>query len=375
MSLALLFRTKTDPFLWFTDGEVTQSDARVRQNAFQGRTITALGIVGLLLLALVVGPRLSARLPTQWPLKLTLILLITSLVWVLFTSVAKPLVQRMGLTRSPPLQSLKARAADYLLFASLVSPIVFFAYAMMRVTRWWWVLTWMAQAALLKLAQLSAWLLSRMKNDNNDGSADTEITSVVDSLAARAGVVAPAVRIIPGAYDSRRLGAAIHVLHNKSEIMMHESLLARPRASLLVAVAHELGHWRDRHDRLKAVAGTLSGLFEASGLYVAGTSRALLGLAGATNVQDPSSLPILTLAWLILSWVARIPILWLARIHERKADTFATQLLGKAIVSEGLRDLALAANRPLRLGALSYLRSSHPDASERLALVELVPEV
>jgi STE24 endopeptidase len=242
------------------------------------------------------------------------------------------------------------------------------AYALLRLTPWWWLYAALAFFAASVLLTLVApiWLvpLFYRLTPLPDGSLRRRLVA----LAARADVPVLGVWVGDQSRKSRTANAAVTGLGRTRRIILFDTLLAEFSEDEVEAVlAHELAHhahadmWRGL-----AVHGVviLATCWLADRALALGTAR--LGLAGA---DDLAALPLLGLVLLGAGLVA-MPLTnaWSRRV-EQQADDFAVRTLGGAEAFVGamerLASLNLAQRDPHPLEeALLY---SHPAVGRRIA--------
>ena len=242
------------------------------------------------------------------------------------------------------------------------------AYALLRLTPWWWLWSALAFFGVTVLLTLVApvWLLPlfyRMVP-----LAEGPLRARLVALAARAGVPVLGVWVGDQSRKSRTANAAVTGLGRTRRIILFDTLLSEFTEDEVEAVlAHELAHhahadmWRGL-----AVHGavTLATFCIADRLLTAGAAR--LGLTGPA---DLGGVPLVGLIVLGAGLVS-LPLTngWSRRL-ERQADDFAVRTLGRAdafvAAMERLAGLNLAERSPHPLKeALLY---SHPSIDRRIA--------
>jgi STE24 endopeptidase len=153
-------------------------------------------------------------------------------------------------------------------------------------------------------------------------------------------------------------------------IVAYDTLLntAEPREVELV-VAHELGHVVHRDVPRGTVLGALGAAVAVAVLGLLTSLHPLLSSAGAPNVADPRSLPLLAAVAALLGALGGPPQAAVSRRIETKADRHALQLTEDPEQFIAMqRRLALtnvADVNPPRL--LELLFATHPSTARRIA--------
>jgi STE24 endopeptidase len=260
-----------------------------------------------------------------------------------------------------------AKAAGVCLAFGLAGASV--AYALLRATpEWWWIgaagLFALATVAVVELAPvLLLPIFFRMTPLENE------------ALARRlTGLVARTGGGVLGVYQwhlgdrTRRANAALVGLGRTRRILLSDTLLAEYSDDEIEAVlAHELGH-HVHGDMWKAVV--YESAFIVIGLYAADRALHWFGpAAGLAGPADVAGLPLLLLAFGLVS-VLLLPVAnALSRKHERHADRFALHLTRRpSALASALRRLSaqnLAEENPSYIVRVLFHR--HPPIRERIA--------
>lgn len=364
----------------------TPDDARARRYA---RLRLALGLGGFALsvayLAILLATGASAALaatvatwtPRPW-LQLAVLLAILAGGW---RALSLPLAwlgsfwlpRRYGLLHQPFRQWLW----DALKTAAIGAPLALagaeLAYALLRSTPWWWLVSAVAFFAATVLLTLIApvWLLPLFYRlvPLPDGPLRVRLVA----LAARAGVPVLGVWVGDQSRRSRTANAAVTGLGRTRRIILFDTLLRDFSEDEVEAVlAHELAHhahadmWRGL-----AVHGavTLTTCWAADRVLAAGATR--LGLSGPA---DLAGLPLVGLIVLGAGLVTLPLINGCSRLMERQADDFAVRVLGRAgaFVSamERLARQNLAERNPHPVKELLFY--SHPAIGRRIARARML---
>lgn len=199
---------------------------------------------------------------------------------------------------------------------------------------------------------------------------DLALAASLEDLARRAGVPVRQVLVADASRRSHALDAYVSGLGPTRRIVLFDTLVERTQpGELLVVVAHELAHARERHVLKGCAAVALGAAGAVAVLWGLLSSRAVLVAAGAAGAGDPRAVPfmLLTVAGLELS--AAPAVAALSRRFERRADRLSLALTGS-------RDAYVALHRRLARANLAdldppcllhLLFGSHPTPQERLA--------
>ncbi|MDQ2827057.1 MAG: M48 family metalloprotease, partial [Actinomycetota bacterium] len=154
-------------------------------------------------------------------------------------------------------------------------------------------------------------------------AADEALSAQVGAVATRAGVDVGRGVLVAGKADSTRCNAYVVGLGHSRRVVLDRALTAWPAPMVDQVVAHELGHWRLRHNaiRLPLMLGVELAMLATAAWLVAWTP--LLHRAGVASAGDPASYPLLLVLTPLLVLPARVLLSWRDRAQERQADRFA----------------------------------------------------
>ncbi len=198
--------------------------------------------------------------------------------------------------------------------------------------------------------------------DNDD------LRARITGLAARAGVPVDDVWVIDASRQGSEGNAYFTGVAGSTRIVLYDTLLQNfPRDDLLAILAHEMGHWRERHI-WKGLA--VSWIAAAAGLWATQRLlRAQMPRWGIRGADDVASLPYLLLL-LSLATFALLPVQnWLSRRWEADADRIAIETTGDgntyARMMARLARQNLSDPTPPRL--VEALFATHPAIGRRVA--------
>jgi len=278
------------------------------------------------------------------------------------------LPRRFGLLHQPLGAWLVERAKAALLAGALGLVAIEVIYALLAVTRLWWLAAagvffagYVLLAAVVPVAVLPLFY-------RQVPLADAALRERLLALAHRAGVPAIGVFVADQSRKSRTANAAVVGLGPTRRIVLFDTLLARFTPDEIESVlAHELGHHVHGDVRRSLAAqGVLTLLTFGLADVLVRMAVAPLGLAGPA---DPAGMPWLALVLLALG-LAALPLAnGFSRRLERQADDFAVATTGNVAAFVGamerLGELNLAERRPHRLE--EFVLYSHPALERRIA--------
>ena len=262
-------------------------------------------------------------------------------------------------------QRLRGWVADVLkgmLVGAVFAGIVELALvALVRRSPGWWPV-WAAlalAAGVLGLSFLAPVVLEPLFN-RFQPLGNAELAGELHALAERAGVPVREVLVADASRRTKKVNAYVSGLGRTRRVVLYDTLLERAGApEVRLVVAHELGHWRDRH------------VLKATVLGMAGAVVAVLLVWAAlgSDAGDPSNAPVVLLLGLGLELATLAPGAALSRRWERAADRASLELTDDLPAFEAAhRELALANLSDLDPPRLVYLLLfSHPTPPERIA--------
>ena len=190
------------------------------------------------------------------------------------------------------------------------------------------------------------------------------------TLADRAGVPVRHVLVADASRRTKKENAYVSGLSRTRRIVVYDTLLARgaPREIRLV-VAHELGHWRDRHVLWGTALGAVGAAAGVLVLAALLSSHPLLQAIHASGPDDPRVAPFVFLAGGLGGLLTQPFGVALSRRWERAADRASIELTDDGPgFAEMERNLAVANLSELDPSLLAYLfRYTHPTPAERIA--------
>jgi STE24 endopeptidase len=202
--------------------------------------------------------------------------------------------------------------------------------------------------------------------------ADRELESEIVELGENAGIDIQRVQVMDASRRTRRLNAYVTGIGATRQVVLYDNLVANaPREELLLIVAHEIGHQRERHvtrGLMSTLPGIVFGAWALSALagWRARRDRTLDGSA------DPAALPLLWLAVSVALFLSSPISATISRRMEAEADWISLELTHDP-------DTFVAAERRLAETNLSWITPpgpvvrwfySHPPVLNRIGMAE-----
>ena len=197
---------------------------------------------------------------------------------------------------------------------------------------------------------------------------DRAFVAELRELADRAGVPVKEVLVADASRRSVKENAYVSGFGSTKRLVLYDTLLQRAeKREVVLVVAHELAHRRERHVELGTVLGA-SGAAVAILLLWLAMRRGLL----PADPGDPRLFPGAMLLFVLLTVVTQPPANWVSRRWELEADRIAIELTGDReghVATE--KGLALRNLGELDPGPLVYRYFfTHPAPAERISLAE-----
>jgi STE24 endopeptidase len=248
-------------------------------------------------------------------------------------------------------------------------------WLMERAGRWWWLFAWLAWLGFSALITW-AWpafiapLFNRFTPLN-----DAVLRGRIEALLARCRFASKGVFVIDGSRRSAHGNAYFTGLGRNKRIVFFDTLLEHLEAGEIEAVlAHELGHFRLRHNVQRLVLSALTALATLALLAYLARKPWFYTSLGIPNPSAHGALLLFVLVTPAFTFFATPLAAWWSRRHEFAADRFAAQHADASELAAALvklyRDNA-ALLTPDRLHSAFY--DSHPPAVVRIATLRALP--
>ncbi|MFD7523687.1 MULTISPECIES: M48 family metallopeptidase [Paenibacillus] len=242
---------------------------------------------------------------------------------------------------------------------------------MKRSPRKWWLWLWAFSVPLLLFLQfIQPVIIEPLYNEFAPLRAG-ELKKELLHLASQAGIAADDVYEVNMSERTNQLNAYVSGIGSNARVVLWDTLLQKmDTREILVVMAHEMGHYAERH----VFWGSGLGLVMSFGLLWGGSRIYEIAVRnwgrakGLRGPRDMAGLPLL-LAIVTLLTLAVTPIDNAAsRLMESRADSYAMKMTGdgQAGVS-AFQKLAAANLSPVTQPALlQWFLGSHPTIEERI---------
>jgi STE24 endopeptidase len=280
---------------------------------------------------------------------------------------------RFGFNRATPLLWLLDRLKGLALGAALGVPLLYLAHAVFSAAgeRWWlWVFALLAAVQVLLLWLYPA-LIAPLFN-RFTALPKGELRRGLEALARRAGFRPRGIYVVDASRRSGHSNAYVAGI-GRPRIVLFDTLIGRlTRDEALAVLAHEMGHYRERHIATRLALNLLSLL---AGLVALSWLAAWEPAFHAFGFAAPSFQAALALALLgggAFTFPLQPLAAWHSRRQEYQADAYSVRLLRKPAALQS----ALARLGEDNLSNLhphpwySAYHASHPVLPERLAAID-----
>ena len=196
--------------------------------------------------------------------------------------------RRWGVSTQTPRGFVVDNLKSFLLTTGLGAGVAVALFAVIRATDAWWFWGWLLTSGLvLAFGFLFPIVLAPIFNTFTPLESG-ELATRIDAIAARAGVRINGTYVVDESRRSNRDNAYVAGLGRTRHVVLFDTLLEHPTATVEQVVAHEIGHWRLHHLRRSLPLTVLA-------LLVVFAGAAAVTGAFDVDVGDPASLPLLLL--------------------------------------------------------------------------------
>jgi STE24 endopeptidase len=299
------------------------------------------------------------------------VVLVADLVTLPFAAWRHTILVRYGLST----QGWGGWAVDllksYVVSAVVGATVLLGFYTVTRLApRWWWAMAAAGAAAMVVLLSFILPVLVEPIFNRFTPLEPGPLRTKLMALAERDGVPVRDVLVADASRRTRAVNAYVSGIGPTRRIVVFDTLLREaPPEDVVSVVAHELGHVKDRD----VLTGTLiSALGAATGvvaLYLIGSWRPLLRLAGVESVTEPRAFPLLIAMVTVVGLVTAPFSALMSRRVEARADAHALALTNDPGAFEAMqRRLATANLTDPDPPRWEYLyTATHPSTVERIA--------
>lgn len=277
---------------------------------------------------------------------------------------------RFGFNKTTPATFVTDLIKGTVLALVIGAPLAFLAlWLMARTGRWWWLAVW---ALWIGFALLMTWaypaFIAPLFNKFRPLD-DAALRDRLTALLARCGFSSKGVFVMDGSRRSAHGNAYFTGIGRNKRIVFFDTLMESLGGAEIEAVmAHELGHFRLHHVKIRLAITALLGL---GGFALLGWLAAQPWFYHGLGVSVPSNHAALILFALVAP-VFMFPLTplfsWLSRRHEFAADHYATKQADGAALASGLVTLYRDNSTTLTPDPLhSGFYDSHPPAIIRIS--------
>lgn len=281
--------------------------------------------------------------------------------------------KRFGFNRTTPRLFAADLAKRTLLGTAVMAPLIVGALVIMeRGGSGWWLVAWLGWV-LATLTLTWAWprFIAPLFNRFTP-LADDALAKRVEALLARCGFAANGVFVMDGSRRSAHGNAYFTGVGRNKRIVFFDTLLEKLRAAEVEAVlAHELGHFRLHHVRLRLIVSLAAALGSLALLAWLARQPEFYAMLGVQTPSAHTALALFMLAAPEPLFFLTPATAWWSRRHELAADDFAVRYTAAADLSSALVKIYTdnAANlTPDPIASAFY--DSHPPAPIRIARLE-----
>ena len=271
---------------------------------------------------------------------------------------------------------MKDELIDFWLVLFVTIGIVLFLYAMIkRFPKMWWFVTWIVSIPVILLTMyVYPVVIDPLYNDFTPIENQQLETKILE-VATKSGIPAKHVFQVNMSDKTNAMNAYVTGIGDNARIVLWDTTLQKlTDDEILYIMAHEIAHYVNK-DVYKGVAGYLILAFLALYLVAKIYNRVTTKYAGTLQVDGPADVKGFPLIFLLLSLILFIssPITnAISREQERKADTYALEILQNPDVAISTYQKLAKDNRsqvnPPAL--VKFITSSHPSILERISKLE-----
>jgi STE24 endopeptidase len=368
-------RTPYRPEDWFSADELAEARRYARPvNRLKIARSTLSAAVIVVLIVTKAVPRLFDHLGLRgWALQVVVAAFVLTLLDALATAWVSGYLQlvydkRWGLSNQTPGRFVADQVKDVLIGTALVAVLLVPVYAAIRATGLWWLWGWLAFMAVILAVTFVYPVLIMPRFNKFTPLPDGDLRSRIEAVARLADTPIEGVYTMDASKRSTRGNAFVAGFGATKRVVLFDTILDYPIATIEEIVAHEIGHYRLKHITKSVPFQGL--LFLGAFVFVAvlGHWHWLLKLAGVSRLGDPAAVP-LFLALFGVAWTGlNLAQAWFSRFKEREADLEALELLGRPDdFIDVWRRMAPDNKMELEPSRWTRLNNSHPEVPERMA--------
>ena len=244
-------------------------------------------------------------------------------------------------------------------------------YGVVRLApRTWWAWTAAGAAAFVVLASFVLPVVFEPIFNSFTPMPAGPLRTQLIAVADRDGVPVKDVLVADASRRTRAVNAYVSGFGATRRIVVYDTLLEQATpAEVTSVVAHELGHAKDNDVLVGTVIGALGAAAAVIAIYLLGSWRGLLRLAGVTGIGEPRAIALLLAVAAIAGLVAGPAQNLVSRHIEARADTHALQLTDDPETFEQMQarlaqiNIANVDPNPFEF----VMFASHPSTVQRMA--------
>ncbi|MDY6831145.1 MAG: M48 family metallopeptidase [Thermodesulfobacteriota bacterium] len=238
-------------------------------------------------------------------------------------------------------------------------------------TAWLWCWIGFCMVMLVLQVVVPAWILPLFNRFTPLEPGD--LKTAVLACARAAGFPVQTVFVMDGSKRSAKSNAFFAGLGRHRRLVLFDTLIDNhPVSEVVAVVAHEIGHYKNRHLQRQ----TLVGMGQAGVMFfllsVAVSWPDLFAAFYVSNVSVYGGLVFFSILYGPVAEALGLPVYALSRHHEFQADAFAAKITGNGpALAEALK--RLSANNMANLTPHPFyvlLHYSHPPVIDRIAAIE-----
>ncbi len=235
-------------------------------------------------------------------------------------------------------------------------------YALMvYMPRYWWIVSSVILAAFIVLFSYLYPILIDPLFYKFEKLANEDMREEIINIADKAGIEVKDVMVADASRKTSKVNAYFAGVGGSRRVVVFDNLINNfSDQEALSVVAHEIGHWYNRHIIKNMIIGALSG---AVGLFILHLILTRSGMLG-----DFRSILVIILLVSVVSFLMMPAGNAVSRFFERQADSFAVQATGNPDAQVNLM-VKLGKSNLSSVSPANYIRFflySHPPIMERI---------
>ncbi|TXK76390.1 M48 family metallopeptidase [Paenibacillus sp. N3.4] len=373
-----LVGTAADPHTFMTNEEIAKSESlsRIRSLAY---FINAPLEIGLLILLLGVGVRLRKFVEKwfvrSWLQMIAFIILFTGLLGVLLLPLDYLLFvvdHRYGVSNETTMTFWTDHGKDFVINGlGTLFMVGLFRWMLKRSPGRWWLWLWTVSIPIiLFITFIQPVLLDPLYNDFQP-LQDQELKAQILHLAAQSHIPTDQVYEVNMSERTTTINAYVNGIGDNARIVLWDTILNKLQPKeILTVMAHEMGHYVERHIYWGIAYGlllSLIGFWLACHMYRFFINRwgAHWGIRGD---NDLAALPILLMILTLMNFASAPAQNAFSRILEHRADVYAMKMTGDGDSAiHAFQQIAKQNLSPVTQPKLiQWFRGSHPTIMERI---------